>query len=932
MRKRILSLFLVAVMLVSMIAAYPMTVNAAGNTWNPDGGVYEISTTEDIVAFAAAVDGGQTFAGKTITLKEDILLPTSWDEIGSVSGYAFCGTFDGQGHTITMNGHVSNKSEEGALFGYLGDGATITDFKLDGAFSMTANQWQAAVVNWAVGDVEISNIVCSVQMVDNSTNSDFINSAMILAGIHRIADSSIDIRNVVCNGTMEISATNIVDCGVFVANTHKRDNGIEKTLNISNCVFAGNVNLDATKVEDFGIFVGYISEAMSNSGSAATTVNINDCLSVKPYEVSNNCSSYNDSAVLVGWKKSSVTLNISDVYYVDVATPAGGVFPSTKGNNDPTSMSNVASKTEQQLQDMTAETLNFSSKAAYSFKENVGEVKYYPCPTALVPTDGTWLKGLAVGLVEPDLVIDSADGLQNFANNVNAGTTYSGKLVVLGANIDLTGQTWEGIGVACSKNFSGTFDGQGYTVNIGEQKYTRAGSECNIGAMFNSVQDATLRNVNVTGSMTVSGAAQNGTSGFCAYAFGTVVIENVHSSVNIKLNGTKIIVGGIVAQPRNNNVTDLTIDGCVYDGNINFANYAQRTGGIIGYTGQNSSASKTITIKNTVFAGNIFLNDPETSFEIGGFIGQVYANGTSNAVSITLSDNISAGNIFHDTTKEWGERSDGKWYYWGAFIGGFGADYEEELSNAAGIKNVAANNLYYVTRPMPGDIDIPSVGRIAGAIQGLGDKITAASVLKKQTQLTELTADDFSPEAKLSFKENAVDLYMPCPTGLVPAEGWLASLAIDYAGARVLGAQIRCTDAADQYSGIRFVTVFEKSAVENAGSADANFGIILISLAKYNALENKTSVEALASQGVKVAATKCDEDSDTYTVKAVVYNIDAENYRDDIVAVAYIGDTVIDTATRSIYSVAELCAADVTASEAARDFSQKVIANAPAAN
>ena len=67
MRKRILSLVLVAVMLVSLFAAYPMTVSAetATDTWNPDNGVYKISTTADMVAFRNDVADGNTFSGKT---------------------------------------------------------------------------------------------------------------------------------------------------------------------------------------------------------------------------------------------------------------------------------------------------------------------------------------------------------------------------------------------------------------------------------------------------------------------------------------------------------------------------------------------------------------------------------------------------------------------------------------------------------------------------------------------------------------------------------------------------------------------------------------------------------------------------------------------------------------------------------------------------
>ena len=332
---------------------------------------------------------------------------------------------------------------------------------------------------------------------------------------------------------------------------------------------------------------------------------------------------------------------------------------------------------------------------------------------------------------------------------------------------------------------------------------------------------------------------------------------------------------------------------------MNFTNQAQESGGFLGYTGLIDSGTKKVTISNSVFAGTLMFNDSNVSKYNGCFVGWAKAT-----VQIEVNDCYSIGKMtFKSGTSSMKN---------GVVIG------EKDGSN----KILTINNFYYV--PFKNSDNTA----YEGILQSMGTEsanITSYSNVVSTTTdaIADLTAETFS--AGFSYKENAVDLYMPCPTGLVPAEGWLASLTVDYDGARVLGAQIRCTDAADQYSGIRFVTVFEKSAVENAGNADANFGIILISLAKYNALDDKTSVAALEAKGVKVAASKCDEDTDTYTVKAVVYNIDAANYSDDIVAVAYIGDTVIDSATRSIFTVASLCVQDADATQAAKDFSQDII-------
>ena len=72
-----------------------------------------ISTTEDLVAFAKSVNGGDSFRGKTVKLSADIWLNDttgwkkwdrqtklkSWTPIGT-SQTPFEGTFDGDGHYI----------------------------------------------------------------------------------------------------------------------------------------------------------------------------------------------------------------------------------------------------------------------------------------------------------------------------------------------------------------------------------------------------------------------------------------------------------------------------------------------------------------------------------------------------------------------------------------------------------------------------------------------------------------------------------------------------------------------------------------------------------------------------------------------------------------------------------------------------------------
>lgn len=129
-----------------------ITVNAGAGTtvtYNEDGTwtVKEaeplyIGTAEELVAFAARVDNGETFEGMTVYLTANIDLKSElFNPIGSYRyDKAFKGIFDGQGYTISNlsqntweldNGY--NYSDLGlGLFGLVED-ATVKNLTIDGA-------------------------------------------------------------------------------------------------------------------------------------------------------------------------------------------------------------------------------------------------------------------------------------------------------------------------------------------------------------------------------------------------------------------------------------------------------------------------------------------------------------------------------------------------------------------------------------------------------------------------------------------------------------------------------------------------------------------------------------------------------------------------------------------------------------------------------
>ena len=87
---------------------------------NPDTTEFHIDTEQELAGLAYLVNSGTSFNGKTIYLDADLnMYWYQWVPIGNTY-YAFTGTFDGQGHTISGLYFNNNSSTNVGLFGVLG--------------------------------------------------------------------------------------------------------------------------------------------------------------------------------------------------------------------------------------------------------------------------------------------------------------------------------------------------------------------------------------------------------------------------------------------------------------------------------------------------------------------------------------------------------------------------------------------------------------------------------------------------------------------------------------------------------------------------------------------------------------------------------------------------------------------------------------------
>ena len=244
-------------------ATEPVTTLKAGTPyiirWNAD---LDIKTMADWDAFAEAVAGGNTFAGKLVKLANNIEVSTM---VGT-SNAKFKGTFDGNGHTLTLN-NLSATTEFCAPFRYV-DGATIMNLHTMGTViageNTTNDKYRTGLIGHSENSTTISNCWSSVT-ITSSLNGDGTHGGFV-----GVSDGTTTITNCLFDGTFNGSKTK--SWGGFVGWSNN-------TTIIKNSVFApegisikcsasddDNATFCRNKVSTSNC---YYSQALTNSGSAA---------------------------------------------------------------------------------------------------------------------------------------------------------------------------------------------------------------------------------------------------------------------------------------------------------------------------------------------------------------------------------------------------------------------------------------------------------------------------------------------------------------------------------------------------------------------------------------------------------------------------------------------------------------------------------------
>lgn len=189
-----------------------------------------IATAEDLVAFAAAVNAGESIVnwmnadGKVVLLNDiDMSSVTAWTPIGTsvftwasnaltcTSGKMFTGYFDGQGHSLKNFKMVCENSVAGTAWGFfggLGAGAVVENIVFDETCSLELKSTaptDCGVVAGMVWDARVRNITNNASMTYSGNASANKRVTMAVVGMAFAETDSTVVSKVVNNGKIVAS-------------------------------------------------------------------------------------------------------------------------------------------------------------------------------------------------------------------------------------------------------------------------------------------------------------------------------------------------------------------------------------------------------------------------------------------------------------------------------------------------------------------------------------------------------------------------------------------------------------------------------------------------------------------------------------------------------------------------------------------------------
>lgn len=462
--------------------------------YNANETEFKINTAAQLAGLAKLVNGKNSFSGKTIKLAKDIDLNNQvWTPIGNGdSSFAFFGTFNGDGYTIS--------------------GLNVPDTNAPGLFGCIFGTVQNLIVkgNVTVGDNadggcgEGGGVVCE----NNGTvqNCGFYGSVNDELGL--------DAGGVAGGGYGKV-----LNCWYYMTD-ESPSVSVVSVCTATNCVVISSSGaMTAAKLATLQTNAPETGKAWSwKEGDAYPTLvsNVSRSMTLKPYL--NSCTAKVAVSGLTG--ESGVYLLENGVNTVTLLLDSGysgeNVYVRTNAANADGQIQLTTSGVSVPIGNAEKTILY------YGTEEDFEAGKWYTAGDA-------------------PYQISTGKELVYLAQLVNDGNNFSGKTIKLTADIDLGNKEWTPIGNTSDMKFAGTFDGQGYTI----RGLCINATTDNQGLFGYIDKSAIVQNLIVTGSVTTSKGFTGGIVGRSTRSQGTV--RNCGFYGTVTATGTS---GGVVGSGK----------------------------------------------------------------------------------------------------------------------------------------------------------------------------------------------------------------------------------------------------------------------------------------------------------------------------------------------------------------------------------------------
>ncbi len=206
------------------------SVRLVSETMFPGSGTeevpYLISSEAAWNYLADQVNSGTNYVGKYFRQTEDISVSTM---VGATSSHKFSGTYDGDGHTLTVN--YNSTAQYAAPFSYA-DGATFKNLHIAGSITSSA-KYVASFVGYSYGSNTFLNCRSSVAITSSITGDGTHGGFVGILEGDNVSDYTVTFEGCVFNG--KLLGSNTTNCGGFVgwSQTHRKIR-----INLSNCLYA----------------------------------------------------------------------------------------------------------------------------------------------------------------------------------------------------------------------------------------------------------------------------------------------------------------------------------------------------------------------------------------------------------------------------------------------------------------------------------------------------------------------------------------------------------------------------------------------------------------------------------------------------------------------------------------------------------------------